>query len=492
MQAIDFPASIVRCGLARGDITPPVGAYHRMWGAARHDRSTGIHRPLTATALAMAPDSPSAPGDPAIYLAVDHCLLWAPEMQDLLARLSAGTGLPTTSFAVWFSHTHSAGLMGRERAGLPGGELIAPYLETLAAELVRLANSAKENMLPVTLNYGRGTCSLAANRDFWDERQGQFVCGYNPTGAADETVTVARATDAQARTAFTLVNYACHPTTLAWENTLVSPDYVGAMRETIESATAAPCLFVQGASGDLGPRHGFVGDTAVADRNGRILGHAALAAIEALPPPRTRFVYGGAVISGATLGPWHYEPLAESAIDAQRRWHRRRFEVSLPYRPDLPVRETCERDLANWQTQEERARLAGDELLARDCRAQCERMNRQLLRLRTLPPGKEFPLPVLLHRMGDAIWLSVEGEHYQLLQTELRRRLPDVTWIVGTLVNGSRCTYLPTREAYGKGIYQESIALLAAGSLERSIDEIAQAARGLLEPPTDKIARAAD
>ena len=74
----------------------------------------------------------------------------------------------------------------------------------------------------------------------------------------------------------TLVNYACHPTTLAWENTLISPDYVGAMREVVEQHTGAPCLFLQGASGDLGPREGFVGDTAVADRNGRQLGFAAL------------------------------------------------------------------------------------------------------------------------------------------------------------------------------------------------------------------------
>ena len=49
-----------------------------------------------------------------------------------------------------------------------------------------------------------------------------------------------------------MVNYACHPTTLAWENTLISPDFPGAMREVVERATAAPCVFLQGASGDLG------------------------------------------------------------------------------------------------------------------------------------------------------------------------------------------------------------------------------------------------
>ena len=38
-----------------GDITPPVGIYHRMWGAATHDRATGVHKPLLATLLWLEP-----------------------------------------------------------------------------------------------------------------------------------------------------------------------------------------------------------------------------------------------------------------------------------------------------------------------------------------------------------------------------------------------------------------------------------------------------
>src|SRR6185295_10965514 len=130
----------------------------------------------------------------------------------------------------------------------------------------------------------------------------QFVCGYNPNGPADDTVLIARVSDETGRPLAAIVNYACHPTTLAWENTLISPDYVGALREVVERTAGMPCIFLQGASGDIGPREGFVGDTAVADRNGRELGYAVLAALEALPPPGTRFQYKGPVVSGATLG----------------------------------------------------------------------------------------------------------------------------------------------------------------------------------------------
>src|SRR5436190_17085934 len=53
-------------GVAREDITPPVGIYARNWGAAKHDVAEGIHRPLTATALTMKSD-----GAPLVFVALD-------------------------------------------------------------------------------------------------------------------------------------------------------------------------------------------------------------------------------------------------------------------------------------------------------------------------------------------------------------------------------------------------------------------------------------
>src|SRR5262249_1615822 len=97
----------------------------------------------------------------------------------------------------------------------------------------------------------------------------------------------------------------------------------------------------------------------------------------------------------------------------------------------------------------------------------------QLTRIAALPPGKEFPLPILVWQMGDAFWLAVEAEHYQILQTRVRERFPGVPIVVMTIINGSRPAYLPSADAYGKGIYQESIDVLEAGCLERVIEDIA-------------------
>jgi hypothetical protein len=479
MPHVDTPQSSCRFGFARCDITPPVGIYHRMWGAATHERATGVHRPLTASAVILAAaEKPGGPEMEVVLLAVDHCLLWAPEMNDLLKAVSKQSGVAVEQILVAFSHTHAAGLMDRSRAHLPGGELIGPYLDELAQKLAAIVVQAREGVQPAIVAYTHGRCSLAAQRDFFDEATKQFVCGYNPGASSDDTVLVARVTGKDGRLLATLVNYACHPTTLAWQNTLISPDFPGALRELVERTTSAPCVFLQGASGDLGPREGFVGDPAVADRNGRQLAHAVLGALETLPPPNTRFQYTGPVVSGATLGAWGHVPLDGSVQRRQAAWRLRRWTLPLPYRADLPRLEQMKTERAEWLAAEEAARRAGDAAKARDCRAMVERRDRQLVRLAVLPPGKEFSLPITLWRMGDAFWLAVEAEHYQVLQRQLRERFPGVPIMVMTIVNGSRPSYLPTAGSYGKGIYQESVAVLAPGCLERVIDVVGEEIAG--------------
>lgn len=464
------PQTQCLAGAARRDITPPVGIYHRMWGAATHDRSTGVHRPLLCTALALAPHNLQANPGPQtqVIVSIDHCLMWNDDLERLVAMVCRETGLTAGQFQIALTHTHAAGLLDSTRSDLPGGELIGPYLEQLAKQAAAAVSEALGKLSPTTIVYGAGRCSLAAHRDFWDERSKQFVCGLNPAGDADDTLLVARVTGPSDETVATVVNYACHPTTLAWDNTLISPDYVGTLRETVEAATGgAPCVFLQGASGDLGPRRGFVGDVEVADRNGREVGLSALAALEALAAAGTAFEYAGPVVSGATIGTWRDRPLTPDEQARARVWRTRSVDVPLPYRDDLPSRELSEEEMAHWIRTEAQALERGDAVSARDAHAQIERMARQLRRLRLLPAGNSVPLRASVWRIGDAFWVFAAGEHYQYLQRTLRAKFPESPILVSTVTNGWLPGYLPTRETYGRGIYQESIAIVASGSLEQ-------------------------
>src|SRR5262249_8409291 len=175
---------------------------------------------------------------------------------------------------------------------------------------------------------------------------------------------------------------------------------------------------------------------------------------------------------GATLGAWEHVALDAEGLRRQARWRCRRWAVDLPYRPDLGSAAEAEAERARLLAEEEAARGAGAADRARGCRALAERLTRRLVRLRDLPPGTTFPFPIALWQIGDAVWLAVEAEHYQLLQRGLRERFPGTPIVVLTLANGSRPAYLPPADAYGKGIYQESIAVLAPGCLERLIGEV--------------------
>ena len=473
MKHIDTPQTRCQAGVSRGDITPPVGIYHRMWGAALHDRATGVHRPLLATLLWLQPAS----GDnkqAQLLIAMDHCILDSAENTHIREAVSQATTLPPNQIFVSLSHTHGSGWMSRTRSHLPGGDLIGPYLDGLGRQLAQLAKQAQQSVRPATIVYGQGRCALAAHRDYWDADHQQYVCGFNPTGAADDAVFVARVGSEHGSCLATLVNYACHPTTLAWDNTAISPDYVGAMREVIEQATAAPCLFLQGASGDLGPREGFVGDWKIADRNGRQLGYAALSALESLPPAGTRFVYAGPVVSGTTIGTWRHEPLDADALAQQKKWAIRQWTVDLPYRHDLPSLEETKIAHRNWEEKEEQARAAGNLNQARDCRALVEQMRRQITRLSALPSGKAFPYQVSVWELGNALWVLVPGELYQTFQVALRNRFPAHPVVVATLTGDWQPGYLPAASRYGYGIYQDVIAAVAPGSLEVLIEAISR------------------
>jgi hypothetical protein len=462
------PQSRCRFALAHADITPPADIYHRMWGAAKHEQATGVHRPLRATVAVFAPLDGEGRQ---VLVALDHCVLGAVEHRNLVSTISAISHVAGEEILVVFSHTHGAGLMGLDRAGLPGGEHIPPYLERLGERAGALAKEALGSLVPTSIVYGQGRCALGTHRDFWDGSQ--YVCGHNPGVPVDDSLVVARVTAEDGNPIATVVNYACHPTTLAWDNTLISPDYIGAMRELVERETGAPCLFLQGASGEIGPREGFVGDPAVADRNGRELGYAALSTLTSLPKAGTNFVYADPVVSGATLGAWKHVPLSPEDFAVKALWHRERWEAPLPYRPGRPTVTETESALTILQSEEAAARAAGDETRSAELRALAERKSRLLHRLLELPQGDSYPLQVVFWQIGDAVWIGVQGESYSLLQTELRRRFPDKTLIIASIAADWGASYLPPRELYDTGIYQESIAVVAAGSLEQLIDSIA-------------------
>lgn len=468
-----MPMSRVRFGLSRRDITPPVGIYHPLWGAARHHQATGIHRPLTAEIMAFA-DAGNEKANPFVRVQMDASGFVDPEYYEILVQaVCEGALVSADRVILAVSHTHAACFPVKNRLDLPGGDLIEPYIQDMADQLRGGAQTAVEGMQEVSIAYATGRCNMAGNRDYWDEAFDGFTCGYNPDAEADDTVVVARVSNLLGKIICTVVNYACHPTTLAWENTLISPDFVGAMREIVEQETDVPCVFAQGACGDLGPRDGFVGDVDVADKNGRQLGYAALSALASLGDPETDFKYQGPVVSGATLGTWAHVEATGIRMAAASQFAGSMYTVDLPY-IDLPTLEELNTRIESWREKQRLADEKGDVIAARDAGAQAERALRWAGKLVDLPEGKAYAMAFTVLRMGDAVWVTTGGEPYNAIQRNLRERFPGVTIIFSPLVGPMNVGYLLVEDRYGKGLYQEQPSVLAKGCLELLTNAVAE------------------
>jgi hypothetical protein len=258
------------------------------------------------------------------------------------------------------------------------------------------------------------------------------VCGFNPDNAADDTVLVGRITrDRDGAVIGTIVNYACHPTTLAWLNRLISPDFIGAMREVVEAHTAnAPCVFLQGASGELAPAHQYTGDHAIADRHGRRLGFAALSALESLEPHRHCLGYKGVQESGAPLAVWWPEPFTPDATVRGEC-----ISIPLPIRP-MP-------SLAELQADHDKT----------EDRVMRERIFRKMQIVKSLDKSGTKPTPAWVWRIGSALIVAHPNEAYSCFQKDLRAAFPNHAVIVMN-VSGSEVGYICPPELYQTNIYQ--------------------------------------
>lgn len=447
------PHLTAQVGIARRDITPLTGIRARNWGNADWNASEGTHRELTLTALAVGADDASVQ----LLVAVDGT--WWRRVDDewgVRGRVLESLGLANEQLQISLSHTHAGPVLCSTDAALPGGEFIGAYLGAITDAAIDAGREALANSRAGRIEWAVGRCSLASNREL--DLDGRALVGFNPDGVADDTVMVGRVTSQDGEVLGTIVNYACHATTLAWDNHLISPDYVGAMRALVEAETGAPCLFLQGASGDLAPREQYSGDVEVADRHGRSLGHAVLSALESLPLPGTELELLGGFESGAALAIWREAPFA-NGVHAHAVVGSVELEVDVPSIEELTQRWAADLDENNLDERLNRARNLRDNYIT----------------------GPTVQHPVWAWRWGDAIIVGQPGEAYSRFQLTLRERFPDHRIIVMNLTNGPGFVYFPTQEAYDRGAYQAWQTPLVAGSLDRLEDFATELIRSLLD-----------
>lgn len=437
-------------GFARRDITPPFGIYGRMWGASTHDESEGTHKPLLVTAMAF---RQSISDKPAVLVGVDAASLGdlaGREGQEIRNAVLADLNILPSHLMLACSHTHSSPWAARSRAHMPGGHLIETYLGIVTQAIINACKEAISDMDEAILTFAKGSCSLASNRDMIDPHNpSRFLTGFNPQIPADDTVMVGRAVRLRDEKIIgTIVNYACHPTTLGWDNKLISPDYVGAMREIVEQETEhAPALFLQGASGELGPALQYVGDSQVADNHGRQLGYAALAALAGMNKPGTRLEFIKAVESGAPLGYWEPVPYPvpnEVAVASE--------VTPLPTKP--------------WPTLAEldSAIAKEEDAFAR------ERLFRKKSIAALMGVGSGISLTSFGWRIGNILLVGAQCEVYSYWQVALREQYSDYGVVAITCVDYEAIGYVVPDELHELNLYQAWQPPFAKGVMQALLE----------------------
>jgi len=258
---------MIRLGLARTTITPPLGIYLAGYG----DREGGcksVRDELTATAMCW-----ESGNSRVAVVSVDMLGL----NEELHRRIGKTVGLRLKLNGIFLccSHTHSGPIgWAPERispwlilkeclfrlAALPAGSRQPSgwlankrYIDSLVIKISDLIIEAASDTEEIEFFSGTATLNLGLNRREKTD-SGEVVIGRNEEGAAPSALTAVQArriSDGEA--VLTMVNYDCHPVIFGPENYAVSADWVGEMRRNVEKNVPGLCIYIQGGCGNINP-----------------------------------------------------------------------------------------------------------------------------------------------------------------------------------------------------------------------------------------------
>lgn len=285
----DSAPSGLLTGISRADITPPVGIAHMNWGSQTHIQAVGIDPTgMIATALVLSNGKQK-------FAMVDVDRLFVHGLEPAIERASRLTGIPAKYIRLAATHAHAGAMVSATKG--PAGvdlsgqvDMIARHRKQIIDKIVGAIVEANAKLEPAHLYGGRGIGTININRRFRARSNDLPAVGRSPDGFVDRELVVFRIDNAEGKPLAVLVNFQCHGTVLAYENKLVSPDWIGMTRKVVEQALpGAKCLFFQGAAGNQGPIEGFTGDLRVAHRLGSILGHQVAAVALSIETVRREF-----------------------------------------------------------------------------------------------------------------------------------------------------------------------------------------------------------
>ena len=171
-------------GVARADVTPPVGIAQMNWGSQRQVQDVGIDPTgMKATALVLADGRQK-------FAMVDIDRLLGEGLEPAVAEASRRTGIPEPHIRLGATHTH-AGARVSAAKGLPGLDLSAlvemedRYRRFLIDKIVGLLVLADSRLRAAHIFGGRGEGTININRRVRAQGERPPAVARNPDGYVD-------------------------------------------------------------------------------------------------------------------------------------------------------------------------------------------------------------------------------------------------------------------------------------------------------------------
>lgn len=242
----------MKIGFAAADVTPESGLF--LTGYGNPERiATGVHSPLYASIMVMGDGSKTA-----AVIAMDWCTCDEKLTWDIRNGIQAVSGIKAEDIILCCTHTHSAPhtrlVSSKGRTACDPEHKGVKYAYDSIKIVAEAVKQAKNDMRECSAGFGSTKTETGVCRRGTD-RNGQ-VTGFieDPYQMHDDNMTVVRFLETgSGKDLGILVHCSAHNTAMG-ANREYSSDWCGIMRERIRERYGVPVVFVNGATGDSGPR----------------------------------------------------------------------------------------------------------------------------------------------------------------------------------------------------------------------------------------------
>jgi hypothetical protein len=253
-------------GYAQNVITPSLERPVFLAGFDQNRRATAVHDDLYVRTLAICSSDRTL-----VLCALDLIGFFRPHVQEIIQRVCSHFNEPNKPEILIASlHPHD----GPDTMGLWG-----PDDRTSGVDPLYLAE-VKDKISATILSALASTTIEAPVMKSVCLRVPGLAKNARDPGILDDELTALQFLGKDGRPLASLFDFPCHPEVMWEKNTQVSADYVGYLRQAVEAATGAPCIFFAGALGGMMTpdvkEHSF----AEAEAIGRALAKAGLEALE--------------------------------------------------------------------------------------------------------------------------------------------------------------------------------------------------------------------